>query len=365
MSTGAAMIGVMADARCTCCRSTDELAAVLRRWPAGEPAGRARITARYGLCAGCVEWLTEAVNVARSPVVVATPLIGIPVGAHRALVFENQCRVCLATDVDDAFRIDCAAPAEAARAWSLPWVCPGCATWIESLAADGRSARGKAARVIDGPYGEWPHPRVRHLEAELAVRDSAALAVVVETCSAMGVHARPRKSGPPAEVLFAEVPLEKDRLPAGQTKVLLAPFYARRALLAGLDNRTIAWLTVPVTPQQVAAALGRIVREAGVRMAWDHETGLPLANVEAAGRPYLRVEPLPGADRFEIAWLLKRFTRGYDDVALFAGDIVLVPRAAPRDLPLVARRVGRLLADRCELRVVEPQGRPARFEATG
>ncbi len=359
------MIGAMTNARCTCCRSADDLAAVLRRRPAGDETGRAGPTARYGLCAGCVQWLTEAVNVARSPVVVATPLIGVPGGAGRALVFENQCRLCLATDVNDAVQIDCVAASGNSKAWSLPWVCPGCATWIESLAADGRSARENAMRVIDGPYGEWPHPRARHLEAELAVRDSAALAVVVETCSALGVRARPRKSGPPAEVLFAEVPLPTDRLPAGQTRVLLAAFSARRALLEGLDGRTVAWLTIPVTPQQVAAALGRLVRERGLRMAWDRKTGLPLANVEAGGRSYLRVEAGPGTTSFEIAWLLRRFTRGYDDVVTFAGDIVVVPRAAPRDLPLVARRLGGLLAGRCELRVVEAEGQPARFEAAG
>jgi hypothetical protein len=281
------------------------------------------------------------------------------------LVFENQCRVCRAFDVQDAAALECVGFTETAPAWALPWVCPSCATWVESLAADGRSARGEIHRMIDGPYGDWPHPRVRHLAAELAIRDSASLAVVVETCSAMGVSTRPRKSGPPAEALFIEAPFPRERFPAGQARIVLVPLAARDALLAALDGRTVAWLTVPVTPQQVAFALGRFVRQPGLCISWDADTGLPLANVESAARPYIGVEPRPSADRFEIGWLLKRFTRGYDDVAVSGGRIVLVPRAAARDLPLVARRLGCLLADRCDVRVVEPTDRSSRFEAAG
>ena len=100
-------------------------------------------------------------------------------------------------------------------------------------------------------------------------------------------------------------------------------------------------------------------------MNWDQATGLAYANLAAEDRIALRCEPANGTDAFELAWLLKRFSRGYDDVVLADGEIVLLPRVQPDQVGAVVARLERLLAGRCRLIPIERGGPVRRFEAAG
>lgn len=358
------MILAMGSFGCSCCRRDVQPAAVLqkrRSQPVGPGAGPA---VAYSLCGECADWLAQVISKARSPVAAPGALVGTPMASGRGLIFDNQCRVCRLVVHGQPAAFQCAA--DERRSWSLSCVCGACAAWIDGLASDGRSARGVATRSVDGPYGEWPHPDLRQLRVELAIDEPGALALVRETCEAMGVAWCMGGKRPLADVLFIEAtaPRGRGRLPAGQARVVLAHFEARKALLSSLDRRTVAWLTIPVTPHQVAGALARVVRYPGLRVSWDGETGLPIVTLQEGGAAVLAVEPRAGVDRFEVAWLLRRFARGYDDVALAGGRIIVIPKAPPGRLKAVALRLERLLDGRCDVAVLRASPR-RRFDAAG
>ena len=69
--------------------------------------------------------------------------------------------------------------------------------------------------------------------------------------------------------------------------------------------------------------------------------------------------------RFEVAWFARRFSRGYDELALVGGHIVLVPKAPPERLGDVRMRLSRLLAGRCALEELETAEFAPRFDAAG
>ena len=132
-----------------------------------------------------------------------------------------------------------------------------------------------------------------------------------------------------------------------------------------LAHGAVAWLTIPLTPQQVTAALSFALRQRGLRACWDPETGLPVAALEGFERNGVLCTPSDGADRFELAWLLKRFARGYDDVVMSNGEILLLPRASAGSLNLVIERLEKLLAGRCRFERFEGGGHRRRFDVAG
>jgi hypothetical protein len=77
--------------------------------------------------------------------------------------------------------------------------------------------------------------------------------------------------------------------------------------------------------------------------------------------------PLPGTDLFELGWLLKRFSRGYDDIAWHNGTVLVIPRAPSDHVAGVAERLSILVDGRCEFHVVRPRDLAPvrRFEAAG
>ncbi len=316
------------------------------------------------LCGPCAEWLGNLAAAARTPDGIQA-VLGGPSAGKRKLVFEDQCQVCLEMPTGRAARL----------AWVSPsgerlqiFVCAGCEAWLTALASDGRTIRGAADRNIDGPYGQWPHPNLKGLHVRFDIEDRATRTVVSETCASMGMIV----AADSADILLTQAAAAgraartiRERRGLDIAAVVLAPLRAKRDLAESLEAGARAWTTVPVTPQQLTSALSRASR--GETGAWDTDTCLPLIDASKLDRPAVLCTPIPDTDLFELAWLLKRFSRGYDDLAWHDGAILIVPRA-PTDLVAnVATRLAVLIDGRCTFSIVRPRDvAPAvRFEAAG
>jgi hypothetical protein len=316
------------------------------------------------LCEGCAEWLGGLAAAARTPDGMHR-VLGGPSAGNRKLVFEDQCQVC------------CEMPTE--RAAKLAWVapsgkrldllaCTGCEAWLTALASDGRTVRGAGDRDIDGPYGSWPHPNLRGLKVRLDIEDHATRSQVAETCRAMGMDLVSGES----DLLLTQASASghaaraiRERRGHDIASIVLAGLRARRDLAQALSEGARWWTTVPVTPQQLTAAVARASR--GETATWDDATCLPVADVSQLDRPVVECEPLAGTELFELAWLLKRFSRGYDEVTWNGGCILVIPRAPSDQVSSVAERLSVLIDGRCTFRVLRPHqvAPPKRFEAAG
>lgn len=350
------------------------MAALLRRrafrWEGSWQPDFSHPASRRPLCDSCEVWLAgviASVGDGRG-----SRLFGAPGTADRILLFDDQCQVCHGLPLGKAAVIDCIAVAAGARSWPSLLVCESCDAWVAGLANDGRSLRGRIARGIDGAYGKWPHPNLRDLSVETEVLDPGARATIVQSCVAMDVAIRLGSLPSSGDVLFVEARTGVD-LSARVKKaresttvvIALAALNAGAALRTALSAGAIGWLTIPSTPQQVTAALTWALRQ-GVPRSWDPETCLPIASLVDVTCPALVLEPAPGVGRFELAWLAKRFSRGYDELVVTGGAMVLLPKVPPEQLEGVRLRLGDLLAGRCRL---VPMGRDdvprARFDAVG
>lgn len=318
------------------------------------------------LCSRCARWLHEAIDSARRDM---PGLIGMPATNGRDLLFDDQCRLCRRIADEPRARITCETAAGVPAPFPALSLCAPCDTWLAELAHDGRSAQRRSVRAVDGAYGLWLHPNLRTLRVAVDVAETAARETVLAACAEMGIAAEDWRAMPDPSVLFLEVPGRSFRATAGgllaARRVLLAPLTARRDLLAALGPSVADWLTVPLTPQQVTAALTRS-RMAGVRpRTWDTRLGLPVIVPSPGFPPALVVEPLGGTDPFEVAWLLKRFARGYDDVGALGGAIVLVPRLPRNALDDVARRIARVLGPQATVRTFGPAEHVPRLHVAG
>jgi CheY-like chemotaxis protein len=316
------------------------------------------------LCEGCAEWLGGLAAAARTPDGMHR-VLGGPSASGRNLVFEDQCQVCCEMPAERAARLAWVSPA--GKRLEL-FACTGCEAWLTALASDGRTVRGAADRDLDGPYGHWPHPNLRGLHVHLDIEDHGARALVAETCRAMGLVL----TADSADILLTQATagghaarMMRERKPNDLSFVVLAGLRARRDLAQALEAGARAWTTVPVTPQQVTAAISRASR--GDYGAWDPETCLPIVDNELIERPVVQCTPLPGTDLFELGWLLKRFSRGYDDIAWHNGTVLVIPRAPSDHVAGVAERLSILVDGRCEFHVVRPRDLAPvrRFEAAG
>ena len=365
----------MARASCPCCNLPRPVAAMLRRralrWEDGWRPDLTRAPGRHPLCGSCQVWLAgilgEIHDGAPNP-----SLYGSPSTDGRLLLFDDQCEICHNSPAGTAANIDCVAVSSEPRSWPMLFVCSSCDAWIAGLASDGRSARGRIDRGIDGPYGEWLHPNLRELSVEVEVADRGARATVFESCLEMEVPVRGGAQPASPAVLFVEASLGGDvtGLVRGSRAsrpgtIVMAAFGSKAALQPALLAGATGWLTIPVTPQQVTAALTGAMRRFS-RRAWDPVTCLPIASLVDVTRPAMVLDPAPGVDAFDVAWLAKRFSRGYDDLAVAGGQIVLLPRAPADRLPEVAARIQHALDGRCTVRLLEPATvTRARFEAIG
>ncbi len=297
------------------------------------------------LCVECAEWLGGLVAVARGERP-APALFGSPASGTRRLVFDDQCHICFELPYGRAAKV----------AWIDPegrklemFACDACEAWIASLASDGHTVRGRGDRQIDGPYGYWPHPNLRGITVGFDIADAATLAVVRETCAAMGMADVP--SGERIRVVEAVRHGRRESAERPPAVVVLAGPRSRRELLAALESGAAAWSTIPVTPQQLTACFAAVLR-AGPPPSWDPASCLAVSLPAETPRASILCHPESGVEPWDVAWLLRRFCRGYDHLAWVNDQIVLVPRAGADLIEAIAARLRPLLAGRATLEVV-------------
>lgn len=316
------------------------------------------------LCESCAEWLGGLAAAARTPDGTHR-VLGGPSAGNRKLVFEDQCQVCCEVPVSRAAHLAWISPS--GRRLEL-FACTGCEAWLTALASDGRTVRGSGDRDIDGPYGNWPHPNLRGLKVHLDIEDHVSRSLVAETCRAMGMEL----TSEPADLLITQATASghaarvvRERKGVDLAAIVVAGLRAKRDLAHALEAGARCWATIPITPQQLTAALSRASR--GEFGSWDAETCLPILDADKLDRPVVQCEPLPGVDLFELAWLLKRFSRGYDEVGWHNGTILVVPRTPSDHVAGVAARLSVLVDGRCTFAVMQPRNvhPTVRFEATG
>jgi len=75
--------------------------------------------------------------------------------------------------------------------------------------------------------------------------------------------------------------------------------------------------------------------------------------------------PGPAWSLSPVAWLLRRFSRGYDEAVVAEGRILLLPRVPAPHIGRVRARLARVLAGQCSVSVVETSSARQRFDATG
>jgi len=328
---------------------------------------------RHPLCEVCINWLTNVTAALAAPGYGRTrPLLGAPAARSRVRIFPDQCHLCKEMLGDSGVLVD-SVTIGGGGPGPLPamLICGPCGTWIGGLADDGRSARGDAERAIDGQYGLWPHPNLRSMEVALRILDRGIDAAIRESCRRMGVEVR---ETPGSEtVVFIEASpagsastiLRNDDAPRAG-RIVLAPLPAEADLRRSLEYGISSWLTIPVTPQQVSAALTAIARQPGLRRRWDPTTALPQLDLEYLTRPALAISAVEGVSAWEAAWFTRRVTRGYDDIGAAKGVVILIPRAPAADLGRVEARISRALAGRCEVVALDPyMARHRRLEAAG
>ena len=331
-----------------------------RRWLAAGPDRGERVE----VCEGCARWLAGLVVDARGGG--ESRLFGQPGANGRHLVFDDQCAAC------------CESPAE--RAYAVRWasgpavrgelfLCTACARWLLGLARSGRTVRGMGERYLDGAYGAWPHPRLRGMRTWARVRDAGATAVLAAATETMGLE--PCEAPGEADAVLVEAtPSGQARAlaaslgPAARRMVVLAAHGCRADVAGALELGAAGWVTVPPTPQQLTAALARLARgQAGG--AWDPATLLPAADPTGGDRPWLWM-PVPGGDGWELAWLVRRFCRGYDTVAAAEGGIAVVPVVPPACIGRVRERLQEAVGGAAAIEVRRSGEPPARrFEAAG
>lgn len=336
----------------------------LRRYRTWREHSPGKVLAAH-VCDVCAEWLAGLVLDARTG---ETPgLLGAPTAGGRHLVFDDQCAVCCGSPTELA----CAArwEREGERAGAM-FLCAGCGRWLLSLARAGRTARGLGERSLDGPYGSWPHPRLRGLRWWIEARDAGLAHIADVTAAGMGMV----RAGTPtqADVVIVEASAsgrarEGVRRLAGMAPVLVAaPAGAGNDALAAMSSGAARWVTVPVTPQQLTWAMARVVRGDWRPAAIDPGTGLAVVERGPIERPWLAVMRPEAEEAWMAAWLVRRFSRGYDEVAIVEGELAVVPVAPPGAIGRVRERLLGLLGPGWGVEVDVP-GRPTarRLDAAG
>ncbi len=332
----------------------------------------AALSQDHPLCGECIEWLAGVVANLAAPQFARGALLGSPNAWSRVRVFPDQCQLCKEMLGDDAVLASSVTLSGGTAILPPMLICGACDSWIAGLADDGRSARGEAARAIDGSYGLWPHPNLRNIQIELHIRERGMEQAIRESCAQMGVGIA-ANGAVPGSVLMIEATetdsaawfLRSDQV-LRRGRIVLSRLAAEDDLKVCVGLGINDWLTLPVTPQQVSAALALITRQAGLKQRWDAVFALPAIDLRYLARPALAITPAAGVRPFEAAWFVKRVKRGYDDLGVSNGIMILAPRAPADALERVAERMARALSSRCQVNILDRRTMdPQHLEAAG
>lgn len=231
---------------------------------------------------------------------------------------------------------------------SAALLCAACKAWFLSLTSDLRSVRGLAARSIDGPYGQIVHGSVAPLSVAIEIVEPEASELVAAVSERMGAVLVEADDDPDAaaDVLLVEFARPADPVDwrsHPRRLIAMVPEALRARLPEVAAVARADWVTLPVTPQQVAHALLRAARFPS-GLPRDSLTALPIAVEPPTSSPVLAVNVAAGVDGQLVAWRLKRYARGYDEVVMTVdGVLLIIPRCEPKLVPAVAKRLNALL----------------------
>ena len=322
---------------------------------------------QHPLCESCGAWLWSLLAAARNE---DAGLVGAPPLNGRRLVFDDQCQVCRQIPPGPGVLVSMESRLRHLPGWPPLLLCPACDGWLAGLACDGRSARNQASRELDGPYGSWLYPNLSGIEAVIRVTGQTGRSIAT-SCREMALAVVDEPAADSQAVYFLE-PADADALSAARSPeaiavVVVAPFSAEFRLREDLLSGATDWITDPPTPQQVTRAIVHARRFPAHQLAYDNASLLPFAVDHTVPRIALLVSPEDGSPAFETAWLLRRLSRGYDEIAaLRSGAIVVFPRVASDRVADVANRLRTMLLGRATVTPLgnQPEFAP-RFEATG
>jgi len=337
----------------------------VRHWHAEPSSAGIAVTGKpvtIETCVDCGTWLAGTLGI--SAALRPGTVYGVPAPSGRRVVFNDQCRICRLPVASDASVVAIDASLSRVPPRSNVLLCGACTAWFLAVASDLRSVRGLATRNIDGPYGEVIHGKVGEMTLCVATLDDTTrqlIATVAERMGAQLIDLTPTAMDAQT-VLVVELARPSDPVDwqwhPGQV-IALVPEALRGRLPEVATARRADWITLPATPQQVAHALLRTSRF-GQGLPRDSTTGLPIALEPEVGSPMLAVRPRAGADPQLVAWRLKRYARGYDEIAVTTeGVLVVVPRCEPGLVPTVASRLDGLLGDLARVERATVTARPA------
>lgn len=324
--------------------------------------------AEVPLCLACSRWLHRVLGAAADRGQGHRPP-GFPVAAPGAPAGQFNCDFCGVHLLDEAHVLDLIPErGKFVRKFSYLHtgavrqhrLCQGCWTWARSLTFDPASARGKSSRRDEGPAGAWwGTASLDACSVYLFEPDAAVLREVVAAGGRRHIQLTPERArrfgGAATEVLFvgcsaagratALVAALSER--ARRRTVVVARIDALEDMANALALGAAEFATSPLTPQQVAAACDRI--EAGLDDERDAgKAGLPIyarlpGNVPHPGQ-VIGVSVPASEDIREMAWLLRRFLRGYDRVGAREGGGLEITVYCPDDsIPRVLERLRTLL----------------------
>lgn len=337
--------------------------------------------AEVPVCLACSRWLHKVLGAAADRSLVERPP-GFPATAPGAPGGQFNCDFCGVHLLDEAHVADLIPErGKFVRKFSYMHtgavrqhrLCQGCWTWARSLTFDPASARGTSTRRDEGPPGAWlGATALDACSVYLFEPDAAVLHDVAGAGQRRYIPLAPERArqfgGASTEVLFVGcstagraanlVGSLSER--AKSRTVVVARTDALEDMANALAMGAAEFATSPLTPHQVAAAFDRI-QDGHDAERTPGKAGLPIYARLPANLPHpgqvIEVSVPASEDIREMAWLLRRFLRGYDRVgASEAGGLeatvycpdAAVPRVLERLRTLLGRGVKLQLADRIE-----------------
>lgn len=245
-------------------------------------------------------------------------------------------------------------------------LCFGCFAWFHSVIYDETGARGGSLTgERTGPT--WlPEHFTDAYSVFLGPEDTALLRMAVEQAGRRFTALRPRDARSAATTgdglvfagagpaRLAGMLLESLTAHARQRMVVVSRLDALVDMSAALRSGAVDFLVSPLSAQQVSGAFERIADLRGSPTELHRRSGLWLLKPSClrSGEPCqaYRIAVATPTDRMQVAWMLRRFLRGYDRVGSDRDGTLQAHVFCPDEhVDEVVRRLSYILGDRARV----------------
>jgi hypothetical protein len=349
---------------------------VFRRESRGaeQPWLTVEVRANLPVCGGCFDWMSRLLLHAALPAGRAPTPNGFPPPVPEDSAHVSSCDFCRGSLRFEAFVVDFVPahrPGDVAR---LPFrashsgrvsqfrLCEGCWTWARSIAYDDSTLREGGERRRDGSDEALARVPARPLCGVFLLEDDertarAAAARLRVPFSTLSLAQARRFGGEDGTVCL--VGAGTGPRATALLEVLSNTARANVLLVTRMDSIADAgnalqlgagdFATSPLSFEQIAGSLDRF-QDANRIEKRDPKTGLPIYR-RGAGRlgfpgHVVRIVPPSGEDIRALAWLLRRFLRGYDRIGASAdGGLEVVVYCPDTAIRRVLARLRSLIGD--------------------